>query len=136
MNVDKTGLPGVGPYPRRGRIPGSQNLSFGSLLDPTTGQFLPPEQLRENLDATGLLRSSRPVTYCGGGIAASAVAFAAILLAPFVAEGPDAILSRRVNGGRRPDRGRRAWRCRGPGRLGPAGHVGQCRGVRGGSGRC
>jgi len=67
----------INPYPRRGRIPGSQNLPFDSLLDPATGTFLPLAQLREKLDTTGLLRSPRPIAYCGGGIAASLVAFAA-----------------------------------------------------------
>lgn len=67
----------INPYPRRGRIPGSQNLPFDSLIDPATGTLLPSTQLREKLDTTGLLRSPRPITYCGGGIAASLVAFAA-----------------------------------------------------------
>ncbi|WP_329391420.1 sulfurtransferase [Streptomyces sp. NBC_01716] len=70
----------VNPYPRRGRIPGSENLPFDSLLDPATGTFLPPAVLREKLDTTSLLRSGRPITYCGGGIAASLVAFAAYVV--------------------------------------------------------
>ncbi|MCD5314969.1 sulfurtransferase [Kineosporia babensis] len=67
----------VSPYPRRGRIPGSQNLPFYTLKDPDTGKLLPVEQLREALESSGLLTSPRAITYCGGGIAASLVTFAA-----------------------------------------------------------
>jgi thiosulfate/3-mercaptopyruvate sulfurtransferase len=70
----------INPYPRRGRIPGSENLPFDSLLDPATGKFLPPAVLRRKMNTTGLLRSGRPITYCGGGIAASLVAFAAYIV--------------------------------------------------------
>lgn len=68
------------PYPRRGRIPGSENLPFDSLLAPATGTFLPQDELRRRIETTGLLRSPRPITYCGGGIAASMVAFAAYVV--------------------------------------------------------
>ncbi len=67
----------INAYPRRGRIPGSQNLPFDSLLDPSTGRFRPAAELRAALETTSLLTSPRPITYCGGGIAATLVAFAA-----------------------------------------------------------
>jgi thiosulfate/3-mercaptopyruvate sulfurtransferase len=74
----------VNPYPRRGRIPGSANLPFDSLLDPGTGRFRPVAEMAELLGAAGLLGPGRAVTYCGGGIAATLPAFAA-----FVAGKPD-----------------------------------------------
>src|SRR5690606_37933116 len=67
----------VNPYPRRGRIPGSTNLPASNLIDPETGRFRPAAEMRELLDATGLLGPGRAVTYCGGGIAATLPAFAA-----------------------------------------------------------
>jgi thiosulfate/3-mercaptopyruvate sulfurtransferase len=72
------------PYPRRGRIPGSGNLPFDGLLDPGTGRFRPMSEIAVLLDAAGLLRPGRAVTYCGGGIAATLPAFAA-----YVAGNPD-----------------------------------------------
>ena len=68
------------PYPRRGRIPGSTNLPFSTLLDPATGRFLDPAALRAALQAGGVLSGERTVTYCGGGVAATLPAFAAYLI--------------------------------------------------------
>lgn len=68
------------PYPRRGRIPGSTNLPFFTLLDPGTGRFLDPPALREALQTAGLLIGDRGVTYCGGGVAATLPAFAAYVV--------------------------------------------------------
>lgn len=70
----------VNPYPRRGRIPGSVNLPFHTLLDPATGRFRPRAELAGPLEQAGLLGPGRAVTYCGGGIAATVPAFAAHLL--------------------------------------------------------
>lgn len=67
----------VSTYARRGRIPGSVNLPLFTLLDPATGRFLPVPELRERLQAGGLLDAEGAVTYCGGGIAATLPAFAA-----------------------------------------------------------
>lgn len=69
---------GVPRYARPGRIPSSRLLPSASLVDPSTGRYLPPEQLRERLEA--VLAADRPVTYCGGGISATVVAFGAALL--------------------------------------------------------
>ena len=71
----------VSPYPRRGRIPGSVNLPLFTFLDPTTGRFLPPADLRGLLQDGGLLDAEGAVTYCGGGIAATIPAFAAYVAA-------------------------------------------------------
>jgi thiosulfate/3-mercaptopyruvate sulfurtransferase len=59
-------------YARTGHIPGATNVSALSLFD-EKGRFRPDEELSELL-ATD--REARHITYCGGGIAASANAFA------------------------------------------------------------
>jgi thiosulfate/3-mercaptopyruvate sulfurtransferase len=50
------------------------------LVDPLTQAFLPEAELRARLERVGALASDRVITYCGGGIAASSVAFALALL--------------------------------------------------------
>jgi thiosulfate/3-mercaptopyruvate sulfurtransferase len=68
------------PGRRPGRIPGSLSMPAEELVDPVTQAYLPETELRERLERAGALRASRVVTYCGGGIAASGVAFALRLL--------------------------------------------------------
>jgi thiosulfate/3-mercaptopyruvate sulfurtransferase len=51
-----------------------------SLLDPGTGAFLPASALRAKFDAVGAFDKPRVITYCGGGIAASADALALVML--------------------------------------------------------
>ncbi|HVC84732.1 MAG TPA: sulfurtransferase [Solirubrobacteraceae bacterium] len=68
------------PGRRQGHIPGSANVPAESLVDPQTRAFLPEAQLRVALEAAGALGAGRVITYCGGGIAASSVAFALRLL--------------------------------------------------------
>lgn len=64
-------------YPRRGHIPGSINIPFGDLVDPRSGRLKPAAELREVFEKAGALNPDvRPVTYCGGGIAASGLAHA------------------------------------------------------------
>ncbi|WP_238419263.1 sulfurtransferase [Gordonia sp. 'Campus'] len=59
-----------------GHIPGSVNVPFAELVD-GSGQLRPIEELRQLFDEAGALDPSvRPVTYCGGGIAATAAALA------------------------------------------------------------
>ncbi|MGD9529090.1 sulfurtransferase [Pseudonocardia sp.] len=70
----------VSPYSRRGRIPGSTNLPFFTLLDPATGRFLDRPALGAALEEAGLLTGDRTVTYCGGGVAATLPAFAAYVV--------------------------------------------------------
>ena len=67
-------------YGRPGRIAGSANVPAASLIDPATGAFLPPAALRAKFDAAGAFDKKRVITYCGGGIAASADALALVLL--------------------------------------------------------
>ncbi|WP_168703029.1 sulfurtransferase [Gordonia paraffinivorans] len=59
-----------------GHIPSSVNVPFPELVD-ENGQLRSLDELRELFAAAGALDASvRPVTYCGGGIAATAAAFA------------------------------------------------------------
>jgi thiosulfate/3-mercaptopyruvate sulfurtransferase len=65
--------PGYGP--RRGHITGAVNLPATSLIEAETAAFLPPDQLRARLDDLGLLDRRQIVSYCGGAIAATVIAF-------------------------------------------------------------
>ena len=67
-------------YGRVGRIAKSVNVPAASLLDPATGAFLPAPALRAKFDAVGAFDKARVITYCGGGIAASADALALVML--------------------------------------------------------
>ena len=71
---------GGNSYGRPGRIKGSVNLPAAHLLDPTTNEFLPPGELRKRFETLGV-SGKQVITYCGGGIAASADAFALVMLA-------------------------------------------------------
>ena len=70
---------GGNSYGRPGRIKGSLNLPAAHLLDPAINEFLPPAELRQRFDNVGAL-DRQVIAYCGGGIAASADAFALVLL--------------------------------------------------------
>jgi thiosulfate/3-mercaptopyruvate sulfurtransferase len=70
---------GGNSYGRPGRIKGSANLPAAHLLDPATNEFLPPSQLRRRFEAIGAF-DKEVITYCGGGIAASADALALVML--------------------------------------------------------
>ena len=68
-----------GTYGRPGQIPGSVALAAAHLIDPDTNTFLPADELRRKFEAIGAM--DRPViTYCGGGIAASADALILTML--------------------------------------------------------
>jgi len=58
-------------YDQPGHIPGAVNVPVTSLFD-ETGHFLPQSELSELFDSDP---DTRTITYCGGGIAASADAF-------------------------------------------------------------
>ena len=70
---------GGNSYGRRGRIKGSVNLPAAHLLDPATNAFLPAAELRRRFEGVGAF-GKEVITYCGGGIAASADAFALVML--------------------------------------------------------
>jgi thiosulfate/3-mercaptopyruvate sulfurtransferase len=69
----------VSPYKRAGRIPGSKNLYCETLIDPDSNCYLTKEELRQKFSASESLKKERVITYCGGGIAASANALALTL---------------------------------------------------------
>jgi thiosulfate/3-mercaptopyruvate sulfurtransferase len=70
---------GGNAYGRVGHIAGSVNLPAMHLLDPATNTFLPADELRARFSAVGAL-DKQVITYCGGGIAASADALALVML--------------------------------------------------------
>ena len=70
---------GGNSYGRPGRIAGSVNLPAAHLIDPATNAFLPADELRRRFDRVGAF-GKEVITYCGGGIAASADAFALVML--------------------------------------------------------
>jgi thiosulfate/3-mercaptopyruvate sulfurtransferase len=71
---------GVSSYSRAGRIPGSVNAPWTSLIDPETNRFREPSELREALDQVGALSGTPVIAYCGGGISATVDLFALSLL--------------------------------------------------------
>jgi thiosulfate/3-mercaptopyruvate sulfurtransferase len=68
------------PGGRPGHIPASRCMPAEDLVDPETQAFLPADRLRTGLERRGALSADRVITYCGGGIAASGVAFALTLV--------------------------------------------------------
>ncbi len=70
---------GGNSYGRPGRIAGSVNLPAAHLLDPETNAFLPAEELRRRFNSIGAM-DRKVITYCGGGIAASADALVLVML--------------------------------------------------------
>ena len=71
---------GGNTYGRAGRIEGSVNVPVASLLDQETCAFLPAPDLRAKFVAIGAFDKPRAITYCGGGIAASADALVLVML--------------------------------------------------------
>jgi len=65
-------------YGRPGHIAGSINVFYDDLLD--DGYFRQSEELKVVLADKGLLKSSKVIAYCGGGIAATINAFACLLV--------------------------------------------------------
>ena len=63
-------------YGRPGHLPGTFNVYYGDLLDPHSGEFLPPEKLKPLFDQSGALASGPVIAYCGGGISATMDALA------------------------------------------------------------
>jgi thiosulfate/3-mercaptopyruvate sulfurtransferase len=74
-----TGEGGV-HYGRPGHIAGSVNVPAHRLIDTETKVFLPPGNLAAMFAETGADKAERVITYCGGGIAASADALVLTLL--------------------------------------------------------
>jgi thiosulfate/3-mercaptopyruvate sulfurtransferase len=74
-----TGEGGV-HYGRPGRIAGSVNVPAHRLVDGESKVFLPAGDLAAMFAETGAAQAEKVITYCGGGIAASADAFVLALL--------------------------------------------------------
>lgn len=64
------------PGLRRGRIPGSANIPFDSLTDPTTGLMLQPNDLKAHLAAEGIDWTRQIIASCGSGVSACVLALA------------------------------------------------------------
>ena len=72
----------VAPYGRPGHITGSVNVpAMGSagIVDPATQTYYPTGEIRRRFESAGAQPEERLITYCGGGIAASSAAFAAVM---------------------------------------------------------
>jgi len=67
-------------YGRPGRIAGSVNVPAHRLVDAETKVFLSAGDLAAMFAETGVVEAGKVITYCGGGIAASADAFVLTLL--------------------------------------------------------
>jgi thiosulfate/3-mercaptopyruvate sulfurtransferase len=66
-------------YGRAGHIAGSLNLPGISLIDPETNRFRDADAIRAAFQAVGA-NDRKIVSYCGGGITATLLAFAAALI--------------------------------------------------------
>lgn len=71
---------GPSPYGRPGHIKGSVNVPGLSLLDPVTNRFIPRARIEQLFREAGALDREKVITYCGGGITATATAFALALI--------------------------------------------------------
>ncbi|HTO10726.1 MAG TPA: sulfurtransferase [Candidatus Binatia bacterium] len=58
-------------YGRPGRVPGSVNVFWSSLVDASTKRFKPLAEAREAFAAQGITGDKPVVAYCGGGISAT-----------------------------------------------------------------
>jgi len=58
-------------YGRPGRVPGSVNVFWASLVDPATKGFKPLPEARAAFAAQGITGDKPVVAYCGGGISAT-----------------------------------------------------------------
>lgn len=67
-------------YGRPGCIAGSVNVPAAAMVDPKSYAFLDHETIAARFDEAGATADKRLVIYCGGGIAASQVAFAQHLI--------------------------------------------------------
>ena len=67
-------------YGRPGRIKDSVNVPTADLINPETNEFYSAAIKAEKFKNVGTETSNRILTYCGGGIAASATAFLLTML--------------------------------------------------------
>ena len=69
-----------GNYGRPGHISGSVNVPTAELVDSNTTTFLPAEHIASVFNEISVDKADRILTYCGGGIAASATAMLLVML--------------------------------------------------------
>ena len=55
---------------RAGHVPGARNLPWASVVDPETGRFRSPADLKERLAAVDVEADTSVVAYCGSGVSA------------------------------------------------------------------
>jgi len=55
---------------KAGHIPGAENFHYALTLDPATGRFLPPDQLKQAFEKIGVDKTRKIVCYCGSGVSA------------------------------------------------------------------
>lgn len=72
--------PETRPGVRGGHIPGSANLHYARLMDPETGEFLPPAALAAAFEAGGVDLDRPAVGTCGSGVSACVLALGLHLL--------------------------------------------------------
>jgi thiosulfate/3-mercaptopyruvate sulfurtransferase len=63
--------------PVGGHVPGARNAPWTGNLDPATGRFLPPEELRRRALDLGAGRDREVAVHCGSGVTACHAALAA-----------------------------------------------------------
>jgi thiosulfate/3-mercaptopyruvate sulfurtransferase len=68
------------PGRRRGHIPGSRNLPFDQVTDPTTKQLKSAEELKNLFAGAGVALNRPIISSCGSGVTACALAFALYLI--------------------------------------------------------
>ena len=57
--------------PVAGHIPGARSAPWADNLDPATGRFLPPDELRAHYERLGVRRGDDAIAYCGSGLTAA-----------------------------------------------------------------
>jgi thiosulfate/3-mercaptopyruvate sulfurtransferase len=58
--------------PRAGHVPGARNAPWAAVVDPATGRFRSPAELRRHFEAFGVRAGGDTVVYCGSGVSACA----------------------------------------------------------------
>jgi thiosulfate/3-mercaptopyruvate sulfurtransferase len=71
---------GITSYSRPGRIPGSVNAPWNTMIDPETNRFRSAPDLERELEAAGARGPDPMIAYCGGGISATIDLFALSLV--------------------------------------------------------
>jgi thiosulfate/3-mercaptopyruvate sulfurtransferase len=56
--------------PRAGHIPGAVNLPYADNLDPATGRWRSPDELRQRFESVGAGADADVIVYCGSGVSA------------------------------------------------------------------